>query len=69
MDLWRWGARKVPNFCAPLSQTSARRANISFFFFLVNFFDTWKPGGLLVLSVKPGLAKWKSDKESWRTEF
>ena len=47
MDLWRRGARKVPNFCAPLSQTSARRANISFFF--VNFFDTWKQGGLLVL--------------------
>ena len=47
MDLWRRGARKVPNFCAPLSQTSARRANISLF--LINFFDTWKQGGLLVL--------------------
>ena len=35
MDLWRRGARKVPNFCAPLSQTSARRANISLFF--INF--------------------------------
>ena len=39
MDLWKWGACKVPNFCAPLSQTPARGANISFFF-LGQFFLT-----------------------------
>ena len=44
MDLWRWGARKVLNFCAPLSQTSARRANFSFFFF-GQFFRYVKTGG------------------------